>query len=133
MLAHPDNVFLAGIIDDLREIFDENHKMIVSPSQGERDDAWRATQAAVSEVKDNCLFASLIVVVKLNVDSRKVQPKKGCRFHGIWGSVVGISGLCVEDEDDILGLGSMGFDSNAIVGLQGLQVCPQEALVTSIW
>ena len=27
----------------------------------------------------------------------------------------------------------MGLDSNAVVGLQGLQVCPQETLVTSIW
>ena len=27
----------------------------------------------------------------------------------------------------------MGLDSNTVVGLQGLQVCPQETLVTSIW
>ena len=35
------------------KIFNENHKMIVSPSQGEGYDAWCPAEAAICEVEDN--------------------------------------------------------------------------------
>ena len=132
MLTHFDKGFAAAFSQDVPEVLNEDHKVMVISSQGERDDAGCGAKAAICYIDHHRLLHPFKIIIKPYIHPRKLVIEKCCYLHCIRGSAKCVLRLLSEDEDYILRLGSIGIDGIFEVELKRSKDVFQEALVTSI-
>ena len=79
-------VHVTGIHQDIAEILDDQHQVVVGPSEGQWYDAGCASDTAIGDIKHNWLLHTLKIIVEFDVYSRKLMSQECRCWKGIMGS-----------------------------------------------
>ena len=117
-------------MEDVTEVLSEDHQVVVGSSEGDGDDGGAGADASIGHAEHHLALHPLKFIVEFYHGIWEFLLEEGGGIQGIWD---GFEISLVQDENYVLRPGAVPLPGLGVVGLQGGQVGPQEALAAPVW